>query len=175
MRGDIQDNNLVPLALTTVTATRLPDSTTPAKRTHSRLSLLLSRIAAASLLHAALAPPSREPLTSLSLCSPTLPHVHLPSPSFRAAANTSRPRARSSRSLCLSFCRWPCRNSACWPRRPSAHDLLYCCWAQEPRVASSILPSHANRPLPVLAPHQLPLTISVVTVSECCSCSSGCR
>lgn len=107
-----------------VTTTKLPDSTTPAKRTHSRVSLLLWRIAAASLLHAALAPSPSS--LSRPLSSAATPPIHLPLPpsSFRAAANTSRPRARSSRSLCLSFCRWPCRNSACWPCRPRAHDLL---------------------------------------------------
>jgi hypothetical protein len=137
-----------------------------AKRTHSRVSLLFSRIAAASLLHARLAP-SREPFSHASHTS------FNPSSSFRAAANTSRPHARSPRSLCLSSCRSPCRNSAAGP---VVRVHMTCCRrAQEPHVATSSLPFPASRLLPALAPHQMPLTISIVMVSERCSCSSVCR
>ena len=161
--GARDNNNLVPLPLTTAAATKLPDSTTPAKRTHSRVSLLLWRIAAASLLHAALAP-SLSSLSRPLSHAPTRPSS-LPPSSFRAAANTSRPRARSSRSLCLSFC--------CWPCRPRAHDLLpagsgAACSLFESSISCKQTPATAC-PTPAAAPA---LTISIVTVSERCSCSS---
>ena len=98
---------------------------------------------------------------------------HLPPSSFRAAANTSRLRARSSRSLCQSDSP---RRAATLRPGPVVRAHMTCCWrAQEPHVASSCLPSPAEQLLPALAPHQLPLTISIVTVSERCSCSSVCR
>jgi hypothetical protein len=69
--GGRRDNSLLCIGTTGPpnTATRLHYSTTTAKRAHSRVSLLFSRIAAASLRHARLAP-SLEPFSPTLLIRP---------------------------------------------------------------------------------------------------------